>query len=83
MKHWNRLPREVVNVPSQETFKARLDGALRNQVWWIVSLPIAEGLELNAPKAPFQPKPFHEKLVLTGKLGVTLFSSLLNAYSQR
>ena len=24
--HWNRLPKEVVDVPSQETFKARLDG---------------------------------------------------------
>ena len=25
---WNRLPREVVNAPSLEMFKARLDGAL-------------------------------------------------------
>ncbi|KFP16508.1 hypothetical protein Z169_09161, partial [Egretta garzetta] len=28
VKHWNRLPREVVEAPSQETFNARLDGAL-------------------------------------------------------
>jgi len=27
-------------------FKARLDGALSNLVWWEVSLPIAGGLEL-------------------------------------
>jgi len=26
VRHWNRLPKEVVDVPSQETFKARLDG---------------------------------------------------------
>jgi len=28
VKHWNRLPREVVEGPSLETFEARLDGAL-------------------------------------------------------
>jgi len=27
-KHWNWLPREVVEAPFLETFKARLDGAL-------------------------------------------------------
>jgi len=32
VKHWNRLPREVVEVPSLETFKARLDRALSNLV---------------------------------------------------
>ncbi|KFW61538.1 hypothetical protein AS28_02149, partial [Pygoscelis adeliae] len=30
LKHWHRLPREVVDAPSLETFKARLDGALSN-----------------------------------------------------
>ena len=28
VKCWNRLPREVVDVPSLEVFKAGLDGAL-------------------------------------------------------
>jgi len=32
VKHWNRLPREVVEAPSPEVFKARLDGALSNLV---------------------------------------------------
>ncbi|KFQ98468.1 hypothetical protein Y956_09468, partial [Nipponia nippon] len=32
VKHWNRLPREVVDAPSLETFKIRLDGALSNLV---------------------------------------------------
>ncbi|KFP11104.1 hypothetical protein Z169_00789, partial [Egretta garzetta] len=32
VKHWNRLPREVVEGPSLETFKARLDGALSNLI---------------------------------------------------
>ncbi|KFM07517.1 hypothetical protein AS27_14723, partial [Aptenodytes forsteri] len=30
--HWNRLPREVVDAPSLEVFKVRLDGALSNLV---------------------------------------------------
>ncbi|PKU49411.1 hypothetical protein llap_276 [Limosa lapponica baueri] len=47
VKHWNRLPREVVDAPSLEVFKARLDGALSNLVWWEVSLPMAGGLELD------------------------------------
>ncbi|KFP11291.1 hypothetical protein Z169_05061, partial [Egretta garzetta] len=32
VRHWNRLPRAVVDVPSMEVFKARLDGALSNLV---------------------------------------------------
>ncbi|KFM00855.1 hypothetical protein AS27_00224, partial [Aptenodytes forsteri] len=30
VKHWHRLPREVGDAPSLETFKVRLDGALSN-----------------------------------------------------
>ncbi|KFP13605.1 hypothetical protein Z169_01508, partial [Egretta garzetta] len=32
VKHWNRLPREVVEAPPLEAFKARLDGALSNLI---------------------------------------------------
>ncbi|KFW72328.1 hypothetical protein AS28_00707, partial [Pygoscelis adeliae] len=32
VKLWNRLPREVVDAPSLETFKVRLDGALSNLI---------------------------------------------------
>jgi len=32
VKHWKRLPREVVVAPSLETFKVRLDGAVSNLI---------------------------------------------------
>ena len=32
VRHWNRLPREVVTAPSLEVFKARLDGTLSNPI---------------------------------------------------
>ena len=32
VRHWNRLPSEVVDAPSLEAFKVRLDGALSNLV---------------------------------------------------
>ena len=32
VKHWKRLPSEVVNAPSLEVFRARLDGDLSNLV---------------------------------------------------
>ena len=45
VRHWHRLPREAVDAPPLEVFKARLDGALGNLVWRKVSLPTAKGLE--------------------------------------
>ena len=41
--HWNRLPKEVVDAPSLEAFKARLDVALGSLVWWLVTLHVAGG----------------------------------------
>ncbi|KFM10539.1 hypothetical protein AS27_08586, partial [Aptenodytes forsteri] len=32
VKHWKRLPREVVDAPSLEIFKVRLDGALSSLI---------------------------------------------------
>lgn len=32
MRHWNRLPREVVDAPSLEVFGVWLDAALSNQI---------------------------------------------------
>ena len=41
VKHRNRLPIEVVDAPSLETLKARLDGALSNLLWLKTSLLVA------------------------------------------
>jgi len=62
--HWNRLPKEVVDAPSLEAFKARLDVALGSVVWWLVTLHIAGGLELNDHCGPFQPRPFYDSVQL-------------------
>ena len=45
--HWNRLPRELVDAPSQEVFKARLDVALGSLVLRLATLPTERGLKLD------------------------------------
>lgn len=39
MRYWNRPPREPVDVPCLDAFKARLDVALGNLIWWVAVLP--------------------------------------------
>ena len=58
----NRLPKEAVDAPSLEAFKARLDVALGSLVWWLVTLHIAGGLKLDDHHGPFQPRPFYDLL---------------------
>ena len=60
--HWNRLPKEVVDAPSLEAFKARLDVALGSLVWWLVTLHIAGGLKLDDYCGPLQPRPFYDSV---------------------
>jgi len=43
--HWNRLPKEAVDAPSLEAFKARLDVALGSLVWWLATLHVAGRLK--------------------------------------
>jgi len=62
VKHWSRLPREAVAVPSLAVFKARLDGALSTLGWGEMSLLMAGGLEPDDLRGPFQPKPFYDSM---------------------
>ena len=61
--HWNRLPKEAVDAPSLEAFKARLDVALGSLVWWLATLHIAGGLKLDDHCGPFQPRPFSDSIM--------------------
>ena len=63
MTHWNRLPKEVVDAPSLEAFKARLDVALGSLVWWLATLHIAGGLKLDDHCGTFQPRPFYDSMI--------------------
>jgi len=47
MQHWNRLPREAVDAPSLEAFKAGLDEILSSLIEWLATLPTAGALELD------------------------------------
>ena len=61
--HWNRLPKEAVDAPSLEAFKARLDVALGSLVWWLATPHIAGGLKLDDHCGPFQPRPFNDSMI--------------------
>ena len=62
VKHWNRLPREMVDAPSLEAFKARLDGALSNLIQLKMSLLIAGELDQRTFQGVFQPKAFYDSM---------------------
>ena len=62
--HWNRLPQGVVDAPSLEAFKARLDVALGSLVWWLVTRHKAGGLKLDDHCGPFQPRPFYDSMMI-------------------
>jgi len=61
--HWNRLPKEAVDAPSLEAFKARLDVALGSLVGQLSPLHIAGGLKLNDLCGPFQPRTFYDSMI--------------------
>ena len=63
------IAREIVDAPSLEAFKARLDVALGSLVYWFMTLHIARGLKLDDHYGPFQPRPFY---------GMTWLDSLLH-----
>ena len=53
--HWNRLPKEAVDAPSLQAFKARLDVALGSLVCWLATLHIAGGWNWMSTVVLFNP----------------------------
>ena len=52
VRHWNKLPREAVDAPSLEAFKARLDGALGSLTYWVAALRMVGGWNWMGCKVP-------------------------------
>lgn len=73
-KHWHRLCGEVVAAPSQETFKAKLDGTLSNPIQLKMSLLTAG--DRWPLKVPFTPR---YSMILNNWLGSSEESALRKA----
>ena len=56
------MPKEAVDAPSLETFKARLDVALGSLVCWLVTLHIAGGWNWMSTVVLFNPD--HSVIIL-------------------
>ena len=53
--HWNRLPKEAVDAPSLQAFKARLDVALGSLGCWWATPHIAGGWNWMSTVVLFNP----------------------------
>jgi len=53
VKHWHRLPREIVDAPSLEVFKSRLEVHI-----------LGRGFDWMIFQGPFQSKPFYDSMIL-------------------
>jgi len=47
VRHWHRVPREVVDSLSLEVFKVKLDGALSNLIHRKMSIAMPRGFGLD------------------------------------
>jgi len=75
--HWS-LPKEVVDMPFVEAFKARLDVALDSLFWWLATLHIAGWLKPDGRCGAFQPRPFCDTVKMfcpIYQLSICLFPS--------
>lgn len=63
VRHTYRVPREMVDDLSLETFWVRLDGVLSNLLWLKMPLLIAGRLNEMSFGSSFQPKLFYDSMI--------------------
>jgi len=78
VRYWSRLSRKVVDAPSLQTLKDRLDGALSNLIYLWVPLFVAGGLDQMVFKGPFQLKLFCDSVLLEAIIQKVLLPGLLD-----
>jgi len=85
VKHWNTLPRDVVEAPSLETFKARLDRALSNLDSCRCPCSVQGGWTRRPLKVPSNPKHsvIHVKLLPYGSQSFINLGNKQQAYPFR
>jgi len=54
-RHRDKLPREAVDAPSLEVFKAKLDGDLGSLSWWRAAVPMDGSGNWMGFKSPSNP----------------------------
>jgi len=52
VRPWHRLPGEVLDASSLETFKTRLNEALSSLIWWVATLSMVGAWNLMIFKVP-------------------------------
>lgn len=65
------LAKEVVDDPSLEALKVRMDAMLGSLIWWLAALAMPGGLELGDLPSPLQPKPCCDSVMFLQHFQVT------------
>ena len=84
--HWNRLPKEAVDAPLLEAFKAKLDVVLGSLVWWLATLHIAGGWNSMIIVDLFNPGHcmilrFYELKLMVGNVIPNLFGNKIHSWN--